>query len=113
MAERKIPGSPLLFIRDCLHGGRMLWTYHVNMRLRQRFITRGVIIAAVESYEVIEENPQDKYFPSYLLLGRWHGEAFHVLFGADVDGQNVRIVTAYYPSPDEWEEDLKTRRNSS
>ena len=102
MAERKIPGSPLLFIRDCLHGGRMLWTYHVNMRLRQRFITREVIIAAVESYEVRRES-QDKYFPSYLLLGP--GEAFHVLFGADVDGQNVRIVTVN-PSPDEWEEDL-------
>jgi hypothetical protein len=36
-----------------------------------------------------------------------------VLFGADVEGQNVRIVTAYYPSPDEWELDLKMRRRSS
>jgi len=35
---------------------------------------------------------------------------FHALFGTDVDGQNVRVVTAYYPSPEEWEEDLKTRR---
>ena len=31
----------------------------------------------------------------------------------DVEGQNVRIVTAYYPSSDEWEADLKTRRRSS
>jgi hypothetical protein len=34
----------------------------------------------------------------------------HVLFGADMEGQNVRVVTAYYPSPEEWEADLKTRR---
>lgn len=80
------------------------------MRLGQRFIARETIIAAAESYEVVEAYPGDKYFPSYLLLGRQGGEAFHALFGADVDGQNVRIVTAYYPSPEEWEEDLKTRR---
>jgi hypothetical protein len=29
---------------------------------------------------------------------------------ADVDGDNVRIVTAYHPSADEWEEDFKRRR---
>jgi len=80
------------------------------MRLGQRFIARETIIAAVENYEIVEEYPDDKYFPSYLLLGRRGEEVFHALFGTDVDGQNVRVVTAYYPSPDEWEEDLKTRR---
>ena len=28
----------------------------------------------------------------------------------DVAGDNVRIVTAYRPDPNEWESDLKTRR---
>jgi hypothetical protein len=37
---------------------------------------------------------------------------FHVLCAADVPGENIRIVTAYYPNPDEWETDLKTRRLS-
>lgn len=81
------------------------------MRLEQRFIVRETIIAAAESYEIVEAYPDDKYFPSYLLLGRQGEEAaFHALFGADVDGQNVRVVTAYCPSLEEWEEDLKTRR---
>ena len=110
MAERKLPSDPVAFIRDCLRGGRILWTYHVNMRLGQRFIARETIIAAAESYEIVEAYPDDKYFPSYLLLGRQGEETFHALFGTDVDGQNVRVVTAYYPSPEEWEGDLKTRR---
>jgi hypothetical protein len=80
------------------------------MRLGQRFIAREMIIEAANNYELIEEYPDDKYFPSYLLLGRRGEEVFHVLFGADIDGQNVRIITAYYPSLDEWEEDLKTRK---
>jgi hypothetical protein len=86
MAERKLPDDPVVFIRDCLHGGRILWTYHANMRLGQRFIARETIIAAAESYEIVESYPDDKYFPSCLLLGRRDEEAFHALFGADVDG---------------------------
>jgi hypothetical protein len=82
------------------------------MRLGQRFIARETIIQAAENYEIVEEYPADKYFPSYLLLGRQGENAFHVLFGTDVDDQNVRIVTAYYPSPEEWEADMKTRRMS-
>jgi hypothetical protein len=57
-------------------------------------------------------SPDDKYFPSYLLLGRTGKDVFHVLFGTDIPGRNVRVVTAYYPSPEGWEPDLKTRRRS-
>jgi len=112
VAEPKLPNDPISFIRDCIRGGRILWTYHVNMRLGRRFIARETIISAVDSYEIVEAYPENKYFPSYLLLGRQGEDAFHVLFGADVEGQNVRIVTAYYPSPEEWEMDLKTRKRS-
>jgi hypothetical protein len=83
------------------------------MRLGERFIARETIIQAADTYEIVEAYPEDKYFPSYLLLGREGDVAFHILFGVDVEGQNVRIVTAYYPSPDEWEMDFKTRRRSS
>jgi hypothetical protein len=113
VAERALPNDALSFIRDCLRDGQIYWTYHVNMRLGQRFITRETIIHAADTYEIVEAYPEDKYFPSYLLVGREGDDAFHVLFGADVEGRNVRIVTAYYPSPDEWEMDLKTRRRLS
>lgn len=111
MLERKLPDDPLAFICDCLRSGRILWTYHINMRLEQRFIAREAIIAA-EGYEIVEAYPYDQPLPSYLLLGRRGQVAFHVLFATDVDGQNVRIVTAYHPSPEEWEADLKARRRT-
>ena len=38
---------------------------------------------------------------------------FHVLFAADVDGDNVRIVTRYRPNADEWEFDLKSRKGQT
>ena len=58
----------------------------------------------------LNRTPQDKYLPSYLLLAHDGSEAFHILFAADVREENVRVVTAYRPGTEEWEEDGKTRR---
>jgi hypothetical protein len=80
------------------------------MRLRGRFISRRTILEAVAFYEIVESYPDDKYLPSYLVLARSGDTAIHVLFATDVDADNVRVVTAYRPSPDEWETDMKTRR---
>jgi hypothetical protein len=71
-------------------------------------ITRKDILEAVDGYELIESYPEDKYLPSYLLLDTSPAAGFHVLFAADVEGDNVRMVTAYRPDLDEWE--LGTRR---
>ena len=109
-ADRKLPADPLRFIQECVRNRRVLWTYHVNMRLKGRFIRREAVLDAVESYEIIEADPGDKYLPSYLVLGRLAEEAFHVLFAADVEEENVRVVTAYRPGESEWEDEWKTRR---
>ena len=103
--------TPVGFIQDSVRRGRVLWTYHVNMRLAGRFIPREMILAAVASYELVEAYPEDKYLPSYLILG--HGpEAFHILFATDLEGDNVRVVTSYRPDPSEWQADLKARRSN-
>jgi len=83
------------------------------MRLVGRFIPREVILAAVDTFELVEAYPDDKYLPSYLLLGRAGPEAFHALFAADVEGDNVTVVTAYRPDVAEWQSDLMTRRPRS
>ncbi len=83
----------------------------MNLRLKSRSVSRQSVLDAVDSYEIVESNPDDKYLPSYLILARVAAEAIHVLFATDVPGDNVRVVTAYRPNPDEWEEDLKTRRD--
>lgn len=108
--ERMLPDDPVRYIQDCVRRGRLLWTYHVNMRLVGRFIPRELILAAVDTFELVEAYPDDKYLPSYLLLGRAGVTALHALFAVDVEGDNVRVVTAYRPDAGEWRADLKTRR---
>ena len=111
--RRELPPDPLAFVRSCVLGGRILWTYHVSMRLEGRFVAREAIIGSVDTFEIVESYPEDKYLPSYLTLAQPAGDAAHVLFAADVLGNNVRVITAYRPSPNEWNDDLKTRRGAS
>ena len=80
------------------------------MRLAGRHISRQGIYRAVDTYDVVEAYPDDKYLPSYLVLATTPTDAFHVLFAADVSEGNVRVVTSYRPSSKDWEADLKTRR---
>ena len=82
------------------------------MRIAGRHITRDDILQAIDTYDVIESYPDDKYLPSYLLIGSSAGSPFHALFAVDIDGNNVRIVTAYRPDLAEWEADLRTRKKT-
>lgn len=108
--DRREPDDPLSFIRRCVAERRIYWSYHVNMRMRERFIAREQVLGAVATYEIIVSHPRDKYLPSYLVFATAGDRVFHVLFATDVEGDNVRIVTAYSPNPSEWADDLKTRR---
>jgi uncharacterized protein DUF4258 len=108
--ERSIPDDPLAFIRERVREGRILWTYHVNMRMRDRFISRENLIQTTGNYEIIEAYPDDKYLPSFLVHAEHASGPFHVLFGVDVQNENVRVITAYRPDPNEWSEDLRRRK---
>ena len=102
--------DPLVFIKECVQNRRIFWTYHVNMRLRMRGITRKAIIGSIDSYQLIEAYPDDKYLPSYLIWSEDESITIHILFAVDVEQRNVRVITAYHPDPDEWDNGLKRRR---
>ncbi|MBI5153976.1 DUF4258 domain-containing protein [Candidatus Poribacteria bacterium] len=104
--ESRLPPDPIRFIQGCIRDGHVLWTYHVNMRLARRLIQRESILGTAESLELVEAYPDDKYLPSYLVLGRAGLDAIHVLVAVDLEGDNVRVVTAYRPDASEWESDM-------
>ena len=107
---RTLPADALGFIQRCVRERKVYWTYHVNMRLAARHISRAELLEAAGTYAIIESYPEDKYLPSYLVWAMSASSPFHALFAADVDGDNVRIVTAYRPNADEWASDLKSRK---
>jgi len=98
------------FIKDCARNGKILWTYHVNMRLNQRSITRMNVMNSINSFEIIEEYPKDKYLPSYLIFARDGNLIFHLVVAIDEPNSCLTIVTTYKPTLEKWESDFKTRR---
>lgn len=82
------------------------------MRLKERLISREAIISSFETYEIIEEYPQDKYLPSYLIYALFNNQVIHLQIAIDREENNIRIITAYKPNLDKWEKDFKTRRKS-
>ena len=108
-----IPINPLEFIQRCVSQGKIFWTYHVNMRLKGRSISRSAIKDSYGHYEIIEQYPQDKYLPSYLVRSEHGDDVLHILFAADVKSDNIRIITAYRPTIEEWEEGFRIRRKIS
>ncbi len=100
----------LTFIKSCIKEGKVFWTYHVHMRLQGRYIAREQILAAVDTFEIIEDYPNDKYLPSCLVWAKAGNDIIHIHVALDREGANVRIITAYRPTSDKWAADLKRRR---
>ena len=99
------------FISKCAKKEKLFWTYHVNMRLETRNIDTDDVVHALKHCKVIEEYPKDAPLPSCLVLGRdMHNRVIHVVVAIDEYEENLRIITSYRPTLEQWEEDLKTRR---
>ena len=52
-AATLIPEDPLAFIKQCVRVKKIKWTYHVNMRMKGRYISREAILNSLENYEII------------------------------------------------------------
>lgn len=104
--------TDLRFIQRCVRRGRLLWTYHVNMRLVERGISRPMVMESIDSYHIIEHYPQSQtshYLPSCLVYAEHSGITIHILFAIDKDGDTVRVITVYQPDPAQWETGFRRR----
>ena len=85
------------------------WTNHIIKRLLQRGIMVEDVKTALKSGKIIEQYSNDYPFPSCLVLGYTKaGKPLHIVCGKD--GEELWLITAYYPSPGEWTENFIQRR---
>lgn len=88
---------------------KIIISVHAQERLRQRGIKQKDIKSCIMSGEIIEQYPDDFPFPSCLIFGYSIDEkVLHVV--ASDEGTASRIITAYYPNTEKFENDLKTRK---
>lgn len=90
---------------------RILFLPHAlgQMNAPDRMISTREVRAVIFQGEVIEDYPEDARGHSCLVLGRGdRGRPIHVVCAPKSD--YLAIITAYLPSPEQWEPDWRTRR---
>lgn len=88
---------------------KVFMSEHASNRCAQREITQKDLKNCVMTGEIIEQYPGDFPSPSCLIFGRTvDGRIMHVV--ASDNGEYSKIITAYIPDTETFENDLKTRR---
>ena len=70
----------ILDMQSLVLGGKILWTEHMALRMRDRSIKRTDVITCLINGEIIEQYPDDTPYPSCLILGvSANGKAMHIV----------------------------------
>ncbi len=89
---------------------RLVFRVHAIQRMFQRGVSEDEVKQVVAVGETIETYPDDKPFPSRLMLG-WSGSRpVHVVVADNVSDQEAIIITVYQPDVEEWEADSRRRK---
>ena len=96
-------------IKQLIKNQKIRWTNHVMIRLLQRNITQNDVENALLNGEIIEEYEDSYPYPSCLVYGiNLNNKVLHIV--CESNGEELWIITAYYPDNIEWERDFKTRK---
>jgi len=88
----------------------LIYTAHALRQMFARSIDAASVRVVVETGDVIADYPDDKPYPSRLVLGFPKGVPLHVVVANDVARKTGYIVTVYVPDPALWEDDFQTRK---
>ena len=91
----------------------LIYRVHARQSMFTRSISDECIEHILHNGEVIEDYPHSFPFPAKLLLGRCKGRSIHVVAAENSSKQQVIVITAYEPTIDKWEPDMKIRRKHS
>lgn len=91
--------------------GLLIFRVHAIKRMFQRQISKDDVRQVLEAGETIETYPQDRPYPSRLVLGWRQARPLHVVAADNTDNGETIVITTYEPDPEEWERDCKTRRH--
>lgn len=89
---------------------RLVFRVHAIQRMFQRKIGFEDVSAVLRTGEIVENYPDDKPYPSRLVLG-WRGpRPLHAVVADNAEQRETIVITVYEPDPSEWEPDFKKRR---
>lgn len=89
---------------------RIVFRIHAIKRMFQRQVSEEDVKQVLATGEMIESYPNDRPYPSKLLLG-WRGSRpLHVVAADNVQSDETIVITVYEPAPQEWEAGFARRK---
>ena len=88
---------------------KITYSEHAFTQMFKRKISFDEVEEVLKTGETIEEYPDDKPFPSKLLLAFLAKRPLHVVSAFEEKEKNCIIVTAYEPEAELWTNNFKTR----
>jgi hypothetical protein len=86
------------------------YSRHAFERMFLRGIPPETVEALIMSGEIIASYPDDRPYPSYLILSH-HGDVpLHAVIAWDSQSGSCQVVTVYTPDPTLWDASFKTRK---
>lgn len=96
-------------LREIIKTDSALITQHASKRMLERSILFTDIVNAISNGEIIEEYPDDYPCPSCLILGLGsNNKMLHIV--CSLCENKIFIITVYEPNAQQWNADLKTRK---
>ncbi|MBI2184262.1 MAG: DUF4258 domain-containing protein [Thaumarchaeota archaeon] len=87
------------------------FTEHARLAMRDDNLTTHNVLAAAQSFQVVEKYLDAKPFPACLLLCRLDdGSPLHVVCALPESVDMLIIVTVYKPSESEWSDQGRRRK---
>lgn len=75
----------------------------------KREISMNEVNVVLNSGDIINEYPDDKPYPCFLLLGFSDHRPLHLVVAKDMDTETCILVTVYEPDKNMWSADLKIK----
>ena len=91
---------------------RLVFRVHALRRMFQRKVSVDDVRRIIATGETIEAYPDDKPYPSRLVLGRIGQRALHTVVADNVEANEIIVITVYEPDPALWSEGFRRRRKS-
>jgi len=88
----------------------VLFSDHAIAQMFKRDIEISDIRHIIATGEAINEYPDDKPYPSFLLLGFIQTRPIHVVIARNTENERCIIITAYEPDQAIWEAHFRIKK---
>jgi len=88
---------------------KIIYSAHVVIQMFKRGISEEDIVQILNTGVIIREYPEDRPYPSFLILGFRDRTPLHIVYAVNEVGENV-IITAYEPDSALWNNDYTIKK---